>query len=105
MKTPEGKRIVLTFLSHPMKDAKARWCVRLVFEGGSVASSDLTLNVEDGEGTPVKEGLFEFAGKALPVKDGLATIKYRDFIVGKSKPGVWLHRRGVVPVPGGLTFV
>ena len=31
-------------------------------------------------------------------------LAYADFIKGKHDRAIWLHRRGMLPIPGGLTF-
>ena len=53
---------------------------------------------------PVREGTLEFAGRNIPVRNGAATIRYADFVKGKHSVPLWLHRKGMPPVPGGLTF-
>jgi hypothetical protein len=40
----------------------------------------------------------------IRISDGSARISYRDFIKGKNETALWLHRKGMLPVPGGLTF-
>ena len=104
MKTPEDKAITFTFGSHPAKDPKMRWEAKLSFPPGATADTMLTLTVVDGEDTPVGGGLFEFAGMKIRISDGSAQISYRDFIKGKNETALWLHRKGMLPVPGGLTF-
>jgi len=104
MKVPEGKTITLTLVSHQIKDKKMRWAVNLTFPGGAGADAVLPISVEDGEGEPVKSAVFEFAGKAIPIKDGAGVLAYADFIKGKHEKAIWLKRRGMDPVPGALTF-
>lgn len=104
MRTPADKTIVFTFGSHPMKDSSQRWLARLTFPAGADETTDLPITIVDGEENPVADGLFEFAGRGLPVKDGRTSIAYADFISGKHETALWLHRRGMPPVPGGLTF-
>ena len=104
MKTPEGKEITFTFGSHPTKDLKMRWEAKLAFPPGAVADTKLTLTIVDGEGAPVAKGVFEFAGMKIRIADGSAQISYRDFIKGKHETALWLHRDGMMPIPGGLTF-
>ena len=104
MRTPAEKRITLTFYSHPMKDLRMRWKAQLVFEPGSTDSSFALLTIADGEGEPVKSGVFEFAGQCTRVRAGKGRLRCGDFAKGKHEPGIWLHRKGVAPVPGALTF-
>ena len=104
MKTPVDKRITLTFYSHPMKDLKLRWKVSLAFEPGSNDESMARLSVVDGEGTPVADGAFEFAGAMTKIRSGEGRLKCGDFVKGRHKTAIWLHRKGCVPVPGALTF-
>jgi len=104
MKVPEGKTITLTFVSHQMKDRKMRWAVNLTLPGGADKGTILPISVEDGEGVPVKSAVFEFAGKAIQIKDGAGELAYSDFIKGKHEKAIWLKRRGMDPVPGALTF-
>lgn len=74
------------------------------FPAGAVADTLLTLEVVDGEGVPVESGVFEFAGMNTAIVAGSARIRYSDFIEGKHETSLWLHRKGMLPVPGGLTF-
>lgn len=104
MKTPADKTIAFVFGSHPVRDRKWCWTVRLTFAPGSGPDSILPLTLTDGEGTPIKKGTFEFAGKKLKVTEGRASISYADFIKGKHEVELWLRRPGLPPVPGGLTF-
>lgn len=104
MKTPEGKTIVFTFKSHPAPNLSVRWQAKLTFPPGAGPETELPIEVVDGEEVPVPEGVFEFAGRELPVKNGKASIVYADFIGGKHKTALWLHRPGMDPLPGGLTF-
>lgn len=104
MKTPVDKRITLTFYSHPMKDLKLRWKVALVFEPGSTDESLARLSVVDGEGAPVADGTFEFAGALTKIRAGEGRLKCGDFAQGRHEAAIWLHRKGLVPVPGALTF-
>ena len=104
MKTPEDKKITLTFYSHPMKDLKMRWKAHLVFEPGSTDKTMAEIAIVDGEGTPVKSGVFEFAGCATKIKDGIGKLNCGDFVKGKHETAIWLHRKGIVPIPGALTF-
>lgn len=104
MKTPADKTIVMTFGSHPMRKASQRWQAELTFPAGSGPETMLPLVIKDGEGVPVASGVFEFAGQRLKVVDGRTALSYADFIKGKHAVPLWLHRRGMPPVPGGLTF-
>jgi len=104
MKVPEGKTITLTFVSHQVKDTKMRWAVNVTFPGGAGADARLPVHAEDGEGTPVAEGVFEFAGQAVRIRGGEGEIAYTDFVAGKNEPAIWMKRPGMDPVPGALTF-
>ena len=104
MKTPADKTITLTLYSHPTKDLKMRWKAQLVFAAGSTDESFAEITINDGEGTPVAEGMFEFAGTKTPIKDGAGKLRCGDFAKGKHEPAIWLYRKGMVPVPGALTF-
>ena len=105
MRTPEGKTISFTFMSQPAADPVRCWVAKLTFPGGSDSGSVLPIEIAQGDGSPVPEAVFEFAGKRLAVRDGHARISYADFVKGKHESGLWLHRRDVPePMPGGLTF-
>ena len=104
MKSPADKTIAFRFASHPMKKLSHRWQAELIFPPGSVAETVLNINITDGEGKPVECALFEFAGQKLEVVNGRSSIVYSDFIKGKPSVPLWLHRSGIEPVPGGLTF-
>ena len=105
MKSPEGKTITFTFMSQPTADPKGCWTARLTFPGGSGETSILPIEIVQGDGTPVPDAVFEFAGRKLAVKDGHARISYADFVAGKHESSLWLHRKDVPrPMPGGLTF-
>lgn len=93
----EKQSVTFVFLSHPVKMTKMRWCVNLTMPKGEVW-------VEDGEGVPVKSAVLELHGKRVKIREGRGVLSYDDFIKGKHEPAVWLHRRGVPPIPGGLTF-
>lgn len=104
MKTPADKSLSFTFHSHPEKDMSLRWKIKLHFPGGATAEAMLPITVHDGNGAPVKSGVFEFAGQRLAVSDGRSELRYADFVKGKHEKSVWLYRDGMKPVPGGLTF-
>lgn len=104
MKTPSDREIVFTLYSHPMKDLKQRWKAGLKFAPGSTDSSYAELSIADGEQTPIVKGVFEFAGAKIKVKNGLGKLKCADFVKGKHEGAIWLHRKGLPPVPGALTF-
>lgn len=104
MKTPEDKEIILTLRSIPINPVSARWVARVTFPAGASVQTRLPIEVMDGEDVPVAAGCLEFAGRQLKVKDGRASLAYADFVAGKHARGVWLHRDGSEPVPGGLTF-
>lgn len=103
MKTPANKQIEFLFVSHPAKIMKLRWTAKLTFPPGSDGDTLLPLSIADGEGAPV-DGVFELAGQRIPVRGGQATLLYRDFVEGRHSVPLWLHRKGMPPVPGGLTF-
>lgn len=104
MRTPADHEVVFAFYSHPAKDLKMRWQATLAFAPGSTDSSYAALSVVDGEGAPLAHGVFEFAGLMTRVKDGKGRIKCADFVRGLHEQAIWLHRRGMAPVPGALTF-
>jgi len=104
MRTPADKTITFTFGSHPMKDPKQRWSARVTFPAGADEATALPIALVDGDENPVADGMFEFAGQNVVIKDGQGSISYADFIRGKHETSLWLHRRGMPPVPGGLTF-
>lgn len=104
MRTPDDKTIVFTLYSHPMKDAKQRWKAHLTFPPGATDDTSAVLEIADGEGTPVASGGFEFAGTTVVVSAGRGLLRCGDFVRGKHEGGIWLHRKGVPPVPGALTF-
>ena len=104
MKTPDDKAIAFTFISHMTARPEQRWIARLEFPPGAGPETELPIEIIDGEDNPVGEGTFEFAGLSLPVRDGASSIRYADFVKGKHAVPLWLHRKGMPPVPGGLTF-
>lgn len=104
MKTPADKTVVFTYVSHPTKSLKMRWQATLTFPAGADAKTELPLTFEDGEGEPVASGQFEFAGRMIDVKSGKGSLSYADFVKGKHETAVWLHRKGMEPIPGSLTF-
>ena len=99
MKTPPDKRIAFTFRSHPTKDESLRWRATIVFPPGAV---DIT--IVDDEGNRIKSAVFVFAGKELSVVDGSASMTFAEFVAGKHSVPIWLHRKGLRPVPGVPTF-
>ena len=104
MKTPPDKRIAFTFRSHPTKDESLRWRATIVFPPGAVAETPLDITIVDDEGKRIKSAVFEFAGKELPVVDGAASMTFAEFVAGKHSVPIWLHRKGLKPVPGVPTF-
>jgi len=104
MKVPDGKTITLTFVSPQVKDSRLRWAVNLTFPAGAGAGAMLPVAAEDGEGTPVADGVFEIAGRQVKIKDGSGALAYEDFVRGKHETALWLKRPGMEPVPGALTF-
>ena len=105
MKTPPDKTIVFTLISHRTAKPKLRWMARVTFPPGADGDTMLPIEISDGEDEPVRAGTLEFAGQHLRVKDGVAELRYSDFVAGVHSVPLWLHRRGMPPVPGGLTFV
>lgn len=81
-----------------------RWKISLTFPPCAGPETTLPMTFVDGEGAPVAEGTFEFAGRRIPVADGQGEMTYADFIAGKHDVPIWLHRPGMEPIPGGLTF-
>ena len=104
MRTPADKTIVFTLYSHPMKDMKQRWKAHLTFPPGATDDTNAVLEIADGEGAPIASGGFEFAGTTVVVSAGRGLLRCGDFVRGKHEGGIWLHRKGVPPVPGALTF-
>ena len=104
MKTPADKKITLTIYSHPMKDLKMRWKAQVTFAPGSTDDSFAEIAMADGEGAPVAQGKFEFAGQTVDIADGRGRLRCGDFVRGKHEPAIWLYRKGMSPVPGALTF-
>ena len=104
MKTPDDKRIILTYHSLPSKNAALRWKARLVFEPGSTDEDVAEMEVFDGAGGSVEYGILEFAGQRLEVKGGRTSITCGDFVKGKHEPAIWLHRKEHPSSPGVVTF-
>jgi hypothetical protein len=105
MNTPEGKSVTFTFMSQPTSDPKGCWVARLTFPGGSNERSVLPIEIVQGDGSPVMEAVFEFAGQRLAVRNGKARLSFVEFVRGKHESALWLHRKDVeAPIPGGLTF-
>lgn len=104
MKTPADKSIAFTFASHPTKNPVERWKAVLSFPPDAGPESVLTISLIDGNGNPVEEGVFEFAGRKLRVSAGSTELTYADFIRGKHETALWVYRPGMPPIPGGLTF-
>lgn len=104
MRTPPDKTIAFTFVSHKTDRSELRWIAHMTFPPGADGSTVLPIELIDGNDEPVKSGTFEFAGRSLDVRDGRASISYADFVKGKHSVPVWLHRQGMPPIPGGLTF-
>ena len=104
MKAPDDKTIAFTFMSHPEKLPEHRWTARLTFPPGSGPDAALPIEVVDGNEEPIESAVLELAGNRIPVKGGKASLKYADFVKGKHSVPLWLYRKGLQPVPGGLTF-
>ena len=104
MKTPTDKTITLTLYSHPTKDLKMRWRASVVFAAGSTDETPAEIAIADGEGVPVATGTFEFAGAKTPIRNGRGALRCGDFVKGKHERAIWLYRKGMLPIPGALTF-
>lgn len=104
MKTPADKSIAFTFASHPTKNPVERWKAVLSFPPGAESETELHVSIVDGIGNPVREGVFEFVGQKLHIRDGEVRLSYADFIRGKHEVALWVYRPGMPPIPGGLTF-
>ena len=104
MRTPADKKITLTLYSHPTKDLKMRWKASVTFAPGSTDETPAEVSVADGAGEPVASGLLEFAGQKIAIRGGAGSLRCGDFVKGKHEPAIWLHRKGMVPIPGALTF-
>ena len=104
MRTPADKKITFTLYSHPTKDLKMRWKALVVFAPDSTDESFAEITINDGEGTPIAAGTFEFAGQRTPIAGGRGALRCGDFAKGKHEPAIWLYRKGKAPVPGALTF-
>ena len=103
MKTPADKTVTFTYSSHPAKDVGWRWTATLTFPAGATAETPLPFVIVNGNNEPV-DGTLEFAGRRIPVKGGKAQLAYADFVAGKHETAIWLHRKGIEPIPGSLTF-
>ena len=104
MKTPADKTVVFTYVSHPIKSLKMRWQATLTFPAGADGKTLLPFSFEDGEGAPIESGQFEFSGRMIDIKAGKGSLAYADFVKGKHETAVWMHRKGMEPIPGSLTF-
>ena len=104
MRTPTDKTIVFTYYSHPVKRPEMRWKAKLTFAPGSTDETAAVFSFVDGNERPIEKGEFEFAGRRLAVADGRAEILCGDFIKGIHEGGLWLYRKGMLPIPGALTF-
>ena len=87
-----------------MKDLKMRWKALVVFAAGSTDETSAEITINDGEGSPIASGTFEFAGTKTSIKAGKGELLCGDFVKGKHAPAIWLYRKGKAPVPGALTF-
>ena len=104
MRTPADKTITLTIYSHPAKDLRMRWKATIVFAAGSTDETPAKIAIADGEGVPVGAGTFEFAGVQTPIRNGCGALRCGDFVRGKHERAIWLYRKGMLPIPGALTF-
>ena len=104
MKTPSDKKIEFTYYSHPVKRPEMRWKAKLAFPPGSTDLTPAMFTIVDGDDAPVPEAEFEFAGRRIAVVGGHGEIPCGDFLRGIHEGGLWLHRKGMPPIPGALTF-
>ena len=104
MRTPDDKRVTLTFYSYPTKRLTMRWKAKVTFEPGSVDDSLATVTLVDGEETPVPRAWFEVAGQRIDIRDGRGELRCGDFVKGKHETPIWVQRKGMLPIPGALTF-
>ena len=104
MKTPDDKTIAFTFMSHPEKLPEQRWTAKITFPPGSGPDTILPITVVDGNEEPIESATLELAGQKIPVANGCASLSYALFVKGKHSVPLWLYRKGMQPVPGGLTF-
>jgi len=104
MKVPPDKTVTISFRSLPHPKPEDGWIARVTFPAGATEGDDLPILALDGAEKPIPSGVFEFAGQALTVKDGAASIPYATFIAGMNERGLWMHRPGGEPVPGGMVF-
>lgn len=104
MRTPIDKRVIFTLYSHPVKEANLRWKAHLTFEPASTDDTDAVLEIIDGVGEPIHEGTFQFAGSSIVIANGRGLLPCRSFVSGKHDGAIWLHRKGLPPIPGALTF-
>ena len=95
---------MFTLYSHPMKDLRKRWKAFVTFAPGSTDESAAEISINDGEGSPIAAGVFEFAGMKVAITDGKGVFGCGDFVKGKHESAIWLYRDGIEPVPGALTF-
>jgi len=102
--TPPDKTIHFTFASHPTKSAELRWKANLTFPAGATDNTPLPLTIVDGNDKPISSGIFEFAGQRLKIVDGKSSLTYLEFIAGKHDVPLWLYRKDLLPIPGGMTF-
>jgi len=104
MKTPDDKTVIFTYYSHPEKDLKMRWLMKLTFPSGATGETPLAIEIVDGEDNPIESGTMDVAGCRVPIRNGVGSFPFVDFVKGKHEGAIWLHRDGLPPVPGALTF-
>lgn len=104
MKTPDGKNVRIVFASHQMKNTLERWWASVSFPAGTCGDGQLPVSATDWENRPLDKAVFECFGICIPIKNGKGSVSCADFIKGKHATAVWMHRDGMKPVPGSLTF-
>jgi hypothetical protein len=104
MKTPQDKKVILTFHSYPHKDLRLKWKASVTFPPGAEDDTMAEVALADGLGNSIECAEFEFAGMSVNITDGKGTFRCADFASGKHEVAIWLHRPEKESVPGMLTF-
>ena len=104
MKTLPDRAITMTFHSHQTKRREMWWRATLTFPPDADAATVLPISMVDGLGEPVESAVFEFAGLEIRISGGKGQMTYADFINGKHEKALWVYRKGMLPIPGALTF-
>ena len=103
MKCPD-RDFTMLFRSMPLKSAELQWEVHLVFPANMGPAGALPFYVTDWDEVPIPEGHLDLMGGRWKFAGGRGKIPCADFIKGIHETAVWLHRTGMDPVSGGLTF-